>query len=324
MSKLLDNLCRIWIYLTNDFIKHNGIDCSFKADESWVILSPIEQEIKRKIEKVGTHLKDWSIKINYGIKTGCNGKPEIDEGIFIISDKQRKELITQDPKSAEIIRPILRGRDIKKYGYNFADLWLINAHNGIKEKGIKPIDINDYPAIKRRLDKYYSELEKRQDKGDTTYNLRNCAYMDDFSKHKILWAETMRIHKSDIKNFPRFGFSVECFFTDKTCFFATGNNLYYILAYLNSSLGRYLCKRYVSILDNGGYLMQKSYLELIPIAKPTKAQIQDIESYCKKNIKEQSNKYDKIIDEKIYAIYDKLSQDEIEYITNDNLDPLSR
>jgi len=149
-------------------------------------------------------------------------------------------------------------------------------------------------------------------------------YWDDFSKHKILWAETMRIHKSDIKNFPRFGFSVECFFTDKTCFFATGNNLYYILAYLNSSLGRYLCKRYVSILDNGGYLMQKSYLELIPIAKPTKAQIQDIESYCKKNIKEQSNKYDKIIDEKIYAIYDKLSQDEIEYITNDNLDPLSR
>jgi len=70
----------------------------------------------------------------------------------------------------------LRDRDIKRYGYEFADLWLINTHNGVKEKGIKPI--NNYPAIKNHLDKFYPELEKRQDKGETPYSLRNCAYID--------------------------------------------------------------------------------------------------------------------------------------------------
>jgi type II restriction/modification system DNA methylase subunit YeeA len=84
-------------------------------------------------------------------------------------------LIAKDPKSAEIIRPILRGRDIKRYSYEFADLWLINTHNGIRNKGIPPVDINQYPAIKAHLDKYYPKISKRYDKGDTAYNLRNCA-----------------------------------------------------------------------------------------------------------------------------------------------------
>ena len=83
---------------------------------------------------------------------------------FIIDGKKKDELIAQDPKSAEIIRPILRGRDIKRYGYDFADLWLINTHNGIKEKGIKPINIEHYPAIKKHLDQFYAQLEKRADK----------------------------------------------------------------------------------------------------------------------------------------------------------------
>ncbi|PMD87258.1 hypothetical protein BWI97_25820 [Siphonobacter sp. BAB-5405] len=93
-------------------------------------------------------------------------------------------MIAQDPKSAEIIRPILRGRDIKRYTYDYNDLWLINMHNGMKEKGVKSIISDDYPAIKDHLDQYYVELAKRTDKGDTPYNLRNCAYMDDFSKQK--------------------------------------------------------------------------------------------------------------------------------------------
>ncbi|MRJ11740.1 hypothetical protein EDL98_11815, partial [Ornithobacterium rhinotracheale] len=77
--------------------------------------------------------KDWDINIYRGILTGYNEA-------FIINGEKKDELIAQDPKSAEIIRPILRGRDIKRYGYDFADLWLINTHNGIKEKGIKPIN----------------------------------------------------------------------------------------------------------------------------------------------------------------------------------------
>ena len=312
--------------MSSVFISQSSSICKFNS-ESWVILNPIEQRIKAKIEAVGTPLKDWDIQINYGIKTGFNEA-------FIISGEKRKELIEQDPKSEEIIRPILRGRDIKKYDYDFANLWLINTHNGVKEKNIKPVNINDYPAIKRWLDfggiayngkvfEGYKQIEKRADQGSTPYNLRNCAYMEDFSKQKILWAETMRIHKSDINNFPRFGFAAADFLTDKTCFFATGMQLYYVLAYLNSSLGRYLCKRYVSILDNGGYLMQKVYLESMPIIRPTDAQVQDIESLCKKNIDGHKNKYDHAINEKIYAFYG-FSQKEIEYIVNDSFEPLSR
>src|SRR5690625_6093429 len=90
------------------------------SEESWIILTPEEMAIKEKIERIGTPLKDWDIKINYGIKTGFNQA-------FIIDDETRKRLIQEDPKSAEIIRPILRGRDIQRYDYNFASLYLIST-----------------------------------------------------------------------------------------------------------------------------------------------------------------------------------------------------
>ncbi|WKL44883.1 Eco57I restriction-modification methylase domain-containing protein [Flavobacterium sp. ZE23DGlu08] len=115
----------------NDFINENSTQTFFKND-SWVVLSAIEKQIKDKIEKIGTPLKNWDVQINYGIKTGYNEA-------FIIDGKKKEELIKEDAKSAEIIRPILRGRDIKKYSYEFADLWLINTHNGVKEKDIKPV-----------------------------------------------------------------------------------------------------------------------------------------------------------------------------------------
>src|SRR6218665_1601897 len=111
------------------FVRQFAASCSFSTDKSWVILSPIEQSIKAKIEAVGTPLHKWDISIYIGIITGFNEA-------FIIDGKKRKELIEQDPKSSEIIRPILRGRDIKRYRYKFADKWLICAHNGIKERGI--------------------------------------------------------------------------------------------------------------------------------------------------------------------------------------------
>lgn len=110
----------------------------FSNSKSWVVLSPIEQRIKEKIERIGTPLRDWDIQINYGIKTGYNEA-------FIISGEKKDELIAKDPKCAEIIRPILRGRDIKRYGYTFPDLWLINTHNGVKEKGLGRVRIEDYP-----------------------------------------------------------------------------------------------------------------------------------------------------------------------------------
>ena len=169
----------------SDFVRLNGSICRFSSSDSWVILSPIEQSIKNKIESVGVPLRDWDINIYRGVLTGYNDA-------FIIDTAKREEILanckTEDERkrTAELIRPILRGRDIKRYGYDWAGLWLINTHNGVKGK-YPPIDIRDYPAVKQHLDLYWDKIEKRDDKGITPYNLRNCAYMDDFNKPKVMW-----------------------------------------------------------------------------------------------------------------------------------------
>jgi len=167
------------------FVEQNKTVCDFANSDSWVILSPIEQSIKRKIEAVGTPLKDWDINIYRGVLTGYNEA-------FIITTEKRNEILAncqteeERRKTEELIRPILRGRDIKRYGYDWANLWLINTHNGVKDK-IPRVDINDYPAIKAHLDQYWPKLKSRADKGDTPYNLRNCAYLEDFQKPKVMW-----------------------------------------------------------------------------------------------------------------------------------------
>ena len=169
----------------SDFVKQEGSINAFNGTDAWVILSPIEQSIMQKIEAVGTPLKDWDINIYRGVLTGCNEA-------FIISTEKRNEILAncnsedERRKTEELIRPILRGRDIKRYGYNWAGLWLINAHNGIRGK-IERIHIENYPAVKQHLDQYWKQISKRADKGDTPYNLRNCAYLEDFYKPKVMW-----------------------------------------------------------------------------------------------------------------------------------------
>ena len=246
----------------SDFVQQQSVECRFDSSDSWVILSPIEQSIKRKIESVGTPLKDWDIQINYGIKTGFNDA-------FIISTEKRNEILDncssdeERTKTAELIRPILRGRDIKRYGYDWANLWLINTHNGIK--GVKPrIDINEYPAVKAHLDQYWDKISKRADKGDTPYNLRNCAYLDDFFKPKIVWARLMRISKSEMDSFPRFSKADAGYFVvDSLCFF-TGKGIDKLCTFLNSSLATYYYLKNIAILDNGGMQMRQQYIEEIP------------------------------------------------------------
>ena len=169
----------------SSLFRQHAAPCAFPADESWVILSPIEAAIKRKIEAVGTPLSEWDISINYGIKTGCNEA-------FIISTARRDEILAacrdeaERERTAELIRPILRGRDIKRYGYEWAELWIIGTHNGVRGK-FPRIDIEDYPAVKAHLDQYWDKIAARDDQGATPYNLRNCAYWEDFDKPKVMW-----------------------------------------------------------------------------------------------------------------------------------------
>ncbi len=247
----------------SDYFRQHQIETAFSnGTESWVVLSQIERQIKEKIERIGTPLKDWDIQINYGIKTGFNEA-------FIIDGKKRQELIEQDPKSAEIIRPILRGRDIKRYSYEFADLWLINTHNGLKEKDIKPINIDDYPAVKQHLDKYFPQLEKRQDKGDTPYNLRNCAYIEDFYKQKIMYSEIVREPQFFLDNAGEF-------FPEATSFILTGNHLEYLCNMFNSKTIAYAFKTFYAGggLGENGYRYKKVFFEKLPIPKFENSDIQ--------------------------------------------------
>ena len=120
------------------YIRQNAVSIVFKTGEPWTILSQIEQSIKSKIERYGTPLKEWNIDIQYGVKTGLNEA-------FIIPLNVKNKLISEDPKSAEIIRPILRGRDIEKDSIHFSDLYLIALFPS------KNYDIEEFPAIKNWL-----------------------------------------------------------------------------------------------------------------------------------------------------------------------------
>ena len=99
------------------------------------------------IEAVGTPLKDWDIQINYGIKTGSNEA-------FIIDTAKREEILSncsdesERKRTGELIRPILRGRDIKRYGYEWANMWLIATFPA------RHYDIEKYPAVKKYLESF--------------------------------------------------------------------------------------------------------------------------------------------------------------------------
>ncbi|MDZ7777874.1 MAG: hypothetical protein U5L09_20795 [Bacteroidales bacterium] len=112
----------------------------------------------------------------------------------------------------------------------------MNTHNGVKELGIPPVDVEvQYPSIFEYLSQFLPKIDKRSDRGNHWSNLRNCAYLKDFEKEKMIYAETMRVHKNDLSNFPRFGFDDESFYCDKTTFIATGEQIKYLLGVLNSS-----------------------------------------------------------------------------------------
>lgn len=239
----------------SDFVQQQNSICDFNSSDSWVILSPIEQSIKRKIEAVGTPLKDWDIQINYGIKTGFNDA-------FIISTEKRNEILAncrdaeERKRTEELIRPILRGRDIKRYGYVDNGLYLINTHNGVRGR-IPRIKIEDYPAVKAHLDQYWDRIATRADKGDTPYNLRNCAYLEEFLKPKIIYP--------NMTKYMPFVFDNKLYLTNQKCFIITGKRVAYLTAFFNSSLFKYCFRDSFPELQGGTRELSKIFFDKIPV-----------------------------------------------------------
>jgi len=240
----------------SDFVQQQHTVCDFSTSDSWVILSPIEQSIKRKIEAVGTPLKDWDINIYRGVLTGCNEA-------FIISTVKRNEILAncqteeERKRTDELIRPILRGRDIRRYGYVDNGLYLINTHNGIKGK-LPRIDINDYPAVKAHLDQYWDKISVRSDKGDTPYNLRNCAYLDLFFQPHICW-------KAVGRNLSFAKVDSGIFLTAPASFISAGEYNDYLLALLCSDVSKYFIFKNSDTTGAGDIMLNIQSLIKFPI-----------------------------------------------------------
>ena len=261
----------------------------------------MEAAIKNKIEVTGTPLKDWDVDIYRGILTGYNDA-------FIIDQETRDKLIEASPKNAEIIRPILRGRDIKKYNVTFANQWIINTHNGIKGRNIGPINAQvDFPIIFKYLENFKNDLVKRLDQGKHWSNLRNCAYLDDLEKEKLVWIE--------LTDHPNFALDSKGFYLNNTIFFMTGNHLKYLLAFLNSRLCQWYFDKVAATSGAGTRRWIKMYIDQICIPKPTPINELKICAMVDQLNNNFSLDLYKLLDYEIYNIF-KLSPEEIEVLVS--------
>ncbi len=303
-------------YLT---MKQNAL-----STESFIFANATLLDLRDKIESVGTPLKDWDIQIYRGILTGCNEA-------FIIPTEKRDAILnackTQEERkrTETLIKPILRGKDIKRYSYEWAHLWVINTHNGytsnLKSK-IPPIDIEKYPATKAHLDAHYDAIATRCDQGDTPYHLRNCAYLEDFEKEKIVYGEIVQEPRFYLDN-------GECglgyFYAEATSFILTGEHLRYLLGMLHSKLITFAFKTFYAGggLGESGYRYKKAFIERLPIPQITEKNqelAQKITDYAEqilqakaKDPKANTQELEKEIDALVYQLYN-LTDEEIKII----------
>ncbi|GAA6961374.1 class I SAM-dependent DNA methyltransferase [Helicobacter pylori] len=298
------------------------------STESFIFANATLLDLRDKIESIGTPLKDWGIQIYRGILTGCNEA-------FIISTEKRDEILkncddtqkdekgmSERERTIELIKPILRGKDIKRYSYEWAHLWVINTHNGytsaFKSK-IPPIDIAKYPATKAHLDSHWDTIATRCDQGDTPYHLRNCAYLEDFEKEKIVYPETSQG--------AYFIYENSGIFLEKTAFMIVSDayNLKLLTALLNSKTITFYFKNFCGgcILGKSGYQYNKHALEKIPIPKITEKNqelahkitdcAKQILALKEKDPKANTQGLEKEIDALVYQLY-HLTDEEIKTI----------
>lgn len=278
-----------------DYFEQNSVMLSELNNSGWIIGEPDILILKQKIETGSALLGSLNININFGIKTGFNEA-------FIISEQIKDDLINKDIKNRDIIKPILKGRDLRKYSYEFSGNWLINTHNGIKNKGILPVNVKkDYPTIYEFLFKYRTELERRSDKGISWANLRNCTYLEDFNKPKIIWGE--------LSDSPKFAYDNKGFFAEATLFIMTGENLKYLLSLINSKLGEWYFNQISTTSGMGTNRWKKYKIEQMCIKKISKPKQKPFErmvdyiTISKANNLLIATYFEMILDYMVYELY---------------------
>ncbi len=296
----------------SDFVRHNAVATDFATSDSWVILSTIEQSIKRKIEAVGTPLKDWDIQINYGIKTGYNEA-------FIITTEKRNEILSkcadedERKRTVELIRPILRGRDIKRYGYDWAGLYLIATFPS------RHYDIELYPAVMKFLQTFGIEKLEQTGKSYIVEEVKikarkrtnnkwfetqdSISYWDDFNKPKAMW----KIIGSNIC----FSFDFNSMYCNNAVNIITGDpdHLLQFVGLMNSKLFEW----YLKISNEAPIADERVQLYVTTLEKTLlKLDFSDDFSNVIRN-RINGTATDKDVNSAVYQVYD-LSNEEIGYI----------
>lgn len=276
-----------------------------------MILSEIEARIKSKIESIGTPLKNWDIQINYGIKTGFNEA-------FIIDQAKRDELLKNCPEADEIIRPILRGREIHKYWieennqYLLFVPWHFPLHSDNSIMGVSTVAEEafkrDYAAVYQHLLQFRVQLEKRN-QAETGiryewYALQRFGsnYWPNFYKPKIIYPE--------ITKFINFYLdSEENYFVNNKCFVISGQHLEYLTAFFNSSIFKYCFINNFPELMGGTRELRKIFFDLIPVKlisdelnETFKEKVTAIQSAKKQ--KTNTSQLEQEIDQLLFNIYD--------------------
>ncbi len=231
--------------------------------ETWIVLPKTEQRIKEKMDIAGTPLKEWDVSIYRGITTGLNDA-------FIIDDATRRALLAEDPKSTEILKPVLRGRDIQRYRAYWAGLWLITTFPSLT------LNIDDYPAVKGyllsfgkdRLDQSGKRLasggRSRKKTQHSWFEVQDVtAYHEEFAKEKIVWG--------NLSNQAKFSYAPKGMFLNAPSPLLTPFSQY-LLAVLNSKLLDWYF-RLIGVERDGGYYEYKPmFIERLPIPRITAAQ----------------------------------------------------
>lgn len=251
------------------YFSENRMELDDLSSEIWLIGTKKTSNVNKKIEEKGVLLKNWDgIEFYRGITSGFNEA-------FHLNKKEAEQLIKKNPTNSRIIKPLLRGKDIKRWVYKENELFIINSHNGVKEKEIPRIELKKkYPdiyayllqffdenspkAIKRK-DGSYQTLKDRADQGDHWTNLRNCAFIEEFEKQKIIWLE--------ISDKANYALDSSGHFLTNSAYFISGENLKYLISVLNSSVADYYFFQITAKIAGGRKRYTKQYVEQIPIPK---------------------------------------------------------
>ena len=268
---------------------------------TWTILSPMEYSILDKIQTQGIFLADWNLKINRGITSGCNAA-------FVIDTNTRIDLMKNNEKCANIIKPMLRGKDIRRFYVDWNNLWIINSRKNIK--------INDYPNIREHLSQYYSILSKKSGsnpwyvlQGSTSDTLNSM-----FSKEKLFWA--------DMSNIGRFSYSDTEMYCNNKGYIMVGDSLKYLCSVLNSSLIAWYIQNTAATTGMGLTEWTVVTVKRIPVPKisdkdqkPFISLVDEIISAKSKDLYANTQRFEHQLDNLVYKLYN-LTNKEIAIVKN--------